>query len=217
MSLTESFKWNTNRVLAIIALVLGLGAVAGDPYGGSKVSLDLDELAWIVEAEVDHVTVDDLADRIIQGNMDYRLIDIRSDSAFGTYHLPSAENVQLSGLLSYPLQRNEQIILYSDGGIHSAQAWFLLQANGYKSTYMLLGGLDAWKSEVLFPTLPEKPTPVELAKVEKRRYVSDFFGGTPVHGDADSTQQSIAALPKLDTSERPVIVLPGKKKRKEGC
>jgi rhodanese-related sulfurtransferase len=43
-------------------------------------------------------------------------------------HIPTAELVELRDLHDYPLYHNEKIVLYSDGGIHSAQAWFLLRA-----------------------------------------------------------------------------------------
>ena len=64
---------------------------------------------------------------------------------------PAPKTFRWPTLPDYGLERNEKIILYSEGGIHSAQAWFLLKAMGYKSVYMLRGGLDDWKDLVLFP------------------------------------------------------------------
>ena len=76
----------------------------------------------------------------------------------------------------------KKIILYSDAGIHSAQAWFLLKANGYKGVYILRGGLEEWKDSILFPRLVENATPAEIAAFEKAKEISKFFGGSPQVG-----------------------------------
>ncbi|NJL28329.1 MAG: rhodanese-like domain-containing protein, partial [Thermoanaerobaculia bacterium] len=142
------------KVLAIVALALGGLAVFGDPYGGGRVSVDTQELATIVEREVDHVSPAELADWIVAQRADYRLIDLRTPAEYAEYHVPGAENAAITELADHGLARNEKIVLYSEGGIHSAQAWFLLRAKGYKGVYILLGGLEAWKDDVLFPAAP---------------------------------------------------------------
>ena len=65
--------WTLKRALAAAALLLGLFAIPGNPYRGSTVRIDTQELATIVSTEVDHVTPQELADWIIQGRTDYRL------------------------------------------------------------------------------------------------------------------------------------------------
>jgi len=216
MSEQKNRRFGLNRTLAIVALVLGLLAIFGDPYQGHVVQLDTKELATIVEGEVDHVTVQELADWIIQGSADYRLIDLRDETAFAEYHIPTAEHVPIGQLTDYPLQRNERIVLYSGGGIHSAQAWMLLQANRYRGSYMLLGGLQSWKDEVLFPALPEDATPQETAEFERTRFVAEFFGGSPRSGVVDAGEQVAVPLPKVEMSAQPVVPK-RKKKAKEGC
>ena len=205
-----------NRILVVVALVLGAIAVLGDPYQGSVVTVNTKELATIVEAKVDHVDAVELADWIIRGDTEYRLIDIRDEAAYSEYHIPTAENVPIGDLPDYPLLRNERIVLYSDGGIHSAQAWFLLKAQGFYGVYMLFGGLDAWKDEVLFPALPVDPTPEEQAHFERARFVSEQFGGTPRTGAEDDLQQAAVPLPKVEAPARAVAPTRAKKK-KEGC
>ena len=119
---------NRNTKIGLLVCLLGLiAAFAGSPYQGSRVTIDTQELADIVQREVDHVGAVELADWIIKGKADYRLIDLRTPDEYDQYHIPSAENVLLADLPTYGLERNEKIILYSEGGIHSAQAWFLLR------------------------------------------------------------------------------------------
>jgi len=209
-------KMNRNRVLVALALVLGGVALLGDPYQGSVVSIDTRELAGIVEAKVDHVDAVELADWIIRGETEYRLIDIRDPQSYAEYHIPTAENVPIGQLPDYPLLRNERIVLYSDGGIHSAQAWFLLKARGYPGAYMLFGGLDAWMDEVLFPTLPADATAGQQAEFERARFVSEYFGGTPRTGVEQAADTAAVPLPTVDATARPVTPTRTKKK-KEGC
>jgi hypothetical protein len=205
-----------NQRLALLALVLGLLAIWATPTRGSRVTIDPKDLSVIVAKEVDHVRVQDLAGWIIAGRSDFRLIDLRDQRAFAEYHIPTAENVPLASLLEYPLSRNEKVVLYSDGGIHSAQAWFLLVANGFKGAYILLGGLDEWKDQVLFPRLAEHPTPDEAARDARIREVSLHFGGVPQVGSAASATAP-PALPKVDLPAGTPVPKPATKKKKEGC
>jgi len=208
-----------NQKLGVLALALGAIALFAQPQRGPFVKLDARELALVVEKEVDHVKAPELAAWIIEGRSDYRLLDLRTAQEYATYHIPSAENVQLSGLADYPLQRNEKIVLYSEGGIHSAQAWMLLRAQGYAAVYMVLGGLEAWKDEVLFPSLPADAGPQALAQFEKTAQVAKFFGGEGRLGGDAAAPAAGAELPKLAApppSPGPAAPV-AKKKKKEGC
>ena len=208
--------WGINQKLAFLALVLGAVALLGSPSPGGAVTLNTRELADIVESEVDHITVDELADWITQGRADYRLIDVRDPESYATYHIPTAELVELRELNDYPLYHNEKIVLYSDGGIHAAQAWFLLRAEGFAGAYILLGGLDAWKDEILFPELPADATPAEVAGFERRRTVSELFGGKP-RTDGSAARPSESALPKVEPPAPIAAPHARKKHHKEGC
>jgi rhodanese-related sulfurtransferase len=210
-----SFRWTLKTRLAVLALVLGLVALLGDPYGGGTVTLNASELAALVEGEVDHVTVEELADWIIQGRNDYRLIDVRDEAAYAEYHIPTAESVQLTDLADYPLFRNEKIVLYSGGGMHSAQAWFLLRARGYDGARILFYGLEEWKERILFPALPDDATLVEHADFQRRSRMSLFFGGTPRTGEA-AVEQAAVVMPEPPAAG-PAPVVSRKRKRKEGC
>lgn len=209
---------NLQGKLALAAFAMGAIAVFGDPYGGGRVTIRTQELAAMVHDEVDHVTVQDLAAWIVQGREDYRLIDLRDPKDYDAYHIPPAENLPITGLPG-DLERNEKIVLYSDGGIHSAQAWFLLKAQGYDASYILKGGLEEWNDRILYPTLPANATPDRLAAFEKDRQVSAYFGGTP----RSATTEAAAALAPTAAPARPQApaapkgAAPVKKKKKEGC
>ncbi len=211
-------QWTVNRILAAIVGALGfLAVLAGNPYRGSAVEVNAKELSEIVQKEVDHVSCEELAGWIIQGKSDYRLVDLRNEKDYADYHIPTAENVAITALNDGSLARNERIVLYSDGGIHSAQAWFLLKANQFKGVYILFGGLEEWKDRILFPRLADNATPAEIAAFEKTKLVSKFFGGSPQVGGAAASAAPTLAMPKLQMPGGvQTKAAPGKKK-KEGC
>jgi rhodanese-related sulfurtransferase len=224
----KGMHWTLKRALAATALLLGVVAIAGNPYRGSTVRIDTQELATIVNDEVDHVTPQELADWIIQGRTDYRLIDLRNEKDFADYHVPTAENVPVARLPQYGLGRDEKIVLYSEGGIHSAQAWFLLKAQRYPGAYILLGGLEAWKEEVLYPVAPAGATPQEHATFERAAQVARFFGGGPRAAAAAADSGGLMAVPAIPAAPGVKIALPrppaagaparpAAKKKKEGC
>ena len=211
-------NWSANQKLAAIVGILGFFALfAGDPYQGSTATIDTRELGVLVQKEVDHVSPVELAEWIIQGRSDFRLLDLRASEEYAAYHIPTAENVSLAGLSEYPVERNEKIILYSDGGIHSAQAWFFLKAEKYPGVYILSGGLEEWKDAVLFPSLAENAGPAERAAFEKMNEVSKFFGGTAQTGSSQEKISPQVAMPKLDMPSTTAAPGMAKKKKKEGC
>jgi rhodanese-related sulfurtransferase len=208
-----------NQKLAVAALLLGALALFSQPHRGPFVKLDARELALVVEQEVDHVTPAELAAWIVEGRADYRLLDLRSAAEYAAYRIPTAENVPLSALAEYPLLRNERVVLYSEGGIHAAQGWLLLRAQGYSGVYTVLGGLDGWKDEVLFPSLPEGADAQERARFERAASLAQFFGGQArLVGDAAAPAAAVewprlTAPPPTPGPATPV----GKRKKKEGC
>ena len=214
-----------NQKLACAALLLGVAALFASPYPGSKVTLDAKELSLIVGSEADHVEARELAAWIIEGRGDYRLVDLRTPGEFDRYHIPTAQNIPMSVLTDAGLGRQEKLVLYSEGGIHSAQAWMLLRAQGYTAVYMLKGGLDEWNDQVVFPVVADNPTPDQRARDERLRSISVFFGGQPRSAAATAGAAASVAAPAAMPAAPNVVAPPSPtgaakppaKKKKEGC
>lgn len=217
------FEWTLRRSLAAAALALGALAMAGNPVRGHVVTLDTKELAAIVGGEVDHVSPAELADWIVRGAPDYRLVDLRPEAEFAAYHIPTAENVPITQLPDWGLARNEKVVLYSEGGIHSAQAWMLMRAQGYKGVYMLRDGLEGWKEQVVFPVAPANPDAREAARFERAAQLARFFGGQPrAAGAADAGAPALTIAPPAAPGASPATPArkggpPAARKKKEGC
>lgn len=221
--MSRQMQWTTNRALAAAALALGALAMAGQPMRGHVVTIDTQELAAIVGANVDRVRPVELADRIVQGASDYRLIDLRDAAAFTQYHIPTSENIPLTALPDAALTRNEKIILYADDNVRGAQAWMLLRAQGFTGVRTLQGGLAAWKDEVVFPVAPATPNAESDAQFARALQVAQFFGGRGRAASGnDAAPAMLIAAPAAPTATTagPAATkgapAPAKKK-KEGC
>jgi len=211
-----------NERLALLAVGLGAAAVFSDVHLGRRLTVHEKEFVTRVERAEDHVGAAELAAWIIEGRNDYRLLDLRAPAAYADYHIPTAENLPLASLDEQELLPTEKVVLYSDGGIHASQAMMLLWARGRRNVYTLLGGLDAWKDEVLFPVAPASPTAADQAAFERSIHVARFFGGQP---RAAAPAGASGELLVLAAPEMPKVAPPPpatgaatpRRKKKEGC
>ncbi len=209
---------STNQRLALLAFVLGLVAIAATPTLGPRVTIDSREMAQLMQKGVDRVDVRTLADWVIQSRADVRVIDIRDPAAFAAGpRVPSAENIPVASLADAGLGRDERIVLVSDDEAKAAQAWFLLQAEGYRGVAVVRGGLRAWQEEVVFPRVDGLDA-AQRAKVEA---VSAHFGGTPRTGSSAGAVEAAVPPPVAQAVAPPLppagAKKPGPAKKREGC
>jgi rhodanese-related sulfurtransferase len=171
-----------NVKLGLLAAALAsLALVAGKSHESRGVTIDPKQLSFVIQNELDHVTAAELADWIMQQRNDFRTIDLRDAQAFNEYHIPGAINLSMPALVGTNLDKHQAIVLYSEGGVHSAQALFLLWAQGYTKAYMLKGGLAEWNDTVLHPEItlsPGSKAAADSLRAVRRR--SEYFGGTAV-------------------------------------
>ena len=176
------------RALAAVAVIGGvLAVVAGSPARPTRGSVDVTELARIVEHEEDHVTAVELARWIRDDKPRLRVLDIRADSEFADFHIPGATRVPFAEIARMPLDSAATYVLYSEGGTHAAQGWFLLRARGVKNVFFLRGGLYEWLEQVMNPHVPST-TP--QAQRDSIRALTLWFGGKMTVVDSASTVPS---------------------------
>jgi rhodanese-related sulfurtransferase len=191
------------RALAVLAASCAVLALA---LGSSKPStprLDVVQLAGDIEHETDHVSATQLAEWIRARKPGLKVIDVRSDSAFNDFHIPSAERVALSALTTLKPAAGETIVLYSDGGAHAAQAWVLLRSLGHQQVFFLRGGLLDWMDDVMNPVLPERSGNAAADSVtEHHSALSKYFGGVPRTGAVPLPQQQDAGAVIARTKRR---------------
>ena len=171
----------THRALAGIAAALALlAAVAGTSRTSGSGHVDAASLARQIEHEDDHITAVELAQWIKDRKPGLRVLDIRLDSAFEAFHIPSAERVPLNELATMKPKGGETLVLYSEGGAHAAQGWVLLRSLGFRQVYFLRGGLLDWMDDVMSPVLPENSGNASADSARARAAaLSRYFGGVP--------------------------------------
>ncbi len=216
MMLKKFAEYPPRKRVGLLAILLGLfAAFIGDPTGGVNKRVNLKELAMLASTDNDKINVKDLAQWIIDGKYDYRLIDLRKPEEYEKYNIPTSECIPVSKLMQSDLMRNEKIILYDNDEFTAAQGWFILKANDYKGVYVLEGGLKCWKDQILFPKLNANASPEEKLEFKKMAEISKFFGGQPQTGTTVTTKQ--VEMPKLKAPVKIKLKKTRHKRKREGC
>lgn len=214
-------KLTLAQKLALVAFILGIIALfIGNPYDENKISVNVKELSLSTLKDQDKINVMTLADWLIKEKGDFTLVDLRSEKDYNEYNIPTSINIPIENLLNSDLMRNQKIIVYGNDDITSAQAWFILKSANYKAVYILNGGLNAWKNEILFPKLDVNATAAQKADFEKVKQVSLYFGGNPqiISGGTTTVVNQQIKTPTTPKISSPVSTgKPAAKKKKEGC
>ena len=108
-----------------------------------------------------------------------RVIDVRSAAEFRIFHLPGAEHIPLDALAEARFGPDETLVLYSETGIHGAQAWVFLRALGHRRVVFLRNGLHEWLDDVMSPAIAADAPDDALAAFTEIAELSRWFGGTP--------------------------------------
>jgi rhodanese-related sulfurtransferase len=145
---------SARAIIAGIAALMAVGAAfAGSPEPRAGSRANIRALADEIEHESDHVTALELAEWIRQRRPDLRVIDVRTDSEYTAYHIPTAERMPLTALAEMRFDSRSTVVLYSEGGAHAAQGWVLLRSAGAHNVYFLRGGILDWMDDVLNPVV----------------------------------------------------------------
>ncbi|HLJ50550.1 MAG TPA: rhodanese-like domain-containing protein [Bryobacteraceae bacterium] len=165
-----------HATLAMAAVTLGCAAAIAElrPTEAQPASL-----AAEIESETDHISALELGERLRRGDRNLLVLDLRTEREFQEFHIAGAKQAALRELAQEGLPQTSDIVLYSEGGGHAAQAWVLLRLRGYRRVYFLREGLYEWVSRVYEPRLASDATPEERAEFEKAAPLSRYFGGTP--------------------------------------
>ena len=178
------------------ALAGGLAALVGSPSRRSLGSINVADLAQVVANQEDHITAVELADWLRARRPRLRVIDVRSAAEFRAYHIPGAEHVPLDRLAMTRFTADETLVLYSELGVHGAQAWVFLRALGNRRVFFLRNGLHVWLDDVMSPTIAADAPAEARARFTRVAELSRWFGGTP------RTISSAAALQDAPVTRR---------------
>ena len=201
--------------------------VLGD--NGSSPELTPEGLLLEIIDDRRFVSVDEVADWIINQDPSVTLVDVRSQDEFDHFSLPGAVNVPLSDLLAESAETQldcdrRSLIFFSTGSIVAEQAWMLYRRKGCLNNYVMEGGLNAWGDKIIQPEKPAETASSEEWDLYNFRIAArKYFLGASTELEPEPYVEP--AKPKAATTAAPakkeVKVKPKKKlpvfEEEEGC
>lgn len=128
------------------------------------------------------LTVDHIAERIIEGDPSILLVDVRSVDMYDEYHIPGSINIPLAEVLNDSLNtvlklKNKDIVFYSNSTLSADQAWILCRRNKMENHYVMIGGLNVWFEDIMSPKAPQDTEGSDaIALYQFRKGASVYFG-----------------------------------------
>ncbi|MCD6555614.1 MAG: rhodanese-like domain-containing protein [Bacteroidales bacterium] len=202
--------------MAFVLIGLALLLVLLPEKHASK-QLKPEQLLQEINDNTRYMSTDEVAEKLIYGDVYLQLIDVRSADNFQKFHLKGAVNIPLDSILNKDEKGNYEYedilnqdvktnVFYSNGTVYANQAWILLRRLNFKNNYVMKGGLNRWIETVI---QPQRPLPTasqeEFYLYNFRRAASMFFGGG-----------SVSSVPAEDNTPAPIIKKKGGKKEEEG-
>jgi len=129
-----------------------------------------------VDQAADHIEPEELADRMMSGEPDLLVVDVRSPREYASFHLKGAVNVPLEELAAYlaAYKNSGLIVLYSNGMTHPAQARDSLARLGFNNVYFLTDGMTGFSQRCLKPVSLRR-APVSRETAEKVKGWREYF------------------------------------------
>lgn len=171
--------------LAILMLLLAAGLLLV-PKRHNYQQIKPENLMRDITQTARFVTTDQVAKRIIEGDPTLELIDIRPAKDFEAFSLTNAINIPIDSLLSpdyldYLGIEDMNVVFYGNDDIMADQAWVIAKRMGYKSIYVMEGGLNCWIKTIIRPVEPEESAPLEdFDLYQFRKGASAYFTGAKV-------------------------------------
>lgn len=192
-------------ILSIVLVSMGLVAAMLPQKKNSSLELDAKQLLNEIQLKNHIISIDEMANALINNDPEYQLIDLRTEEEYKQYNLPGSINIPFAKLFDeewapYIDQIARKNVFYSNGTTLSSQAWMLTRQRGFKNNYILNGGLNNWYATIIEPAEPASTSGDEAINDFRARLgAKQFFTGEGAASAASSV-----------TAKKPV---PRKKKK----
>lgn len=169
------------KFLAIILVLLAAGLVLLPKYEKHE-GINPEILLGNAVSSERYISTDELAEKIINQDPSFLLIDVRSEESYAKYSIPNSINIPLAKLLdedseSYLNQDEFDVVLFSNDNFYANQAWLLCNRLEFKNIRVLNGGINTWFNTIINPTKPtENQAAVDFELYSFRKAASMYFG-----------------------------------------
>jgi rhodanese-related sulfurtransferase len=210
-----SFRY---QILAMIFIVLAGGLVLLPKYQKHE-GIKSEMLLSNAISPERYISTDQIANKIINQEPSFILIDVRDADSYKKYSLPNAVNIPLAKLLNeeslpYLNQSQFDVVFFSNDNFYADQAWVLCRRLGFKNLRVLNGGLNKWFTTIINPEIPNEDMPEEAFALYSTRKASSMYFGVE-YPDQVMTEDLNANKP----APKQVITVQKKKKKptEGGC
>ena len=191
------------KSILLIAAAVILAACGQPPEPGSGVTFT--DVAQAAARQEDRVSVEQLAEWLIEGRRDFVLIDVRSQDEYAKGRISEARNIPLAELVTSEsianLPTDRKVVVYSNGSENAAKASTLLRLAGLDAQ-LVTGGYNAWHERILNPDISAEELDGESPQVSAQRAYSCYFVGDRGEGAAERGDERPFEPPVFDREEQ---------------
>jgi len=172
-------------------LVLGIGTL----FITKKIEpnqIDPQQLLAELTQPTRYVTTDQVAKMIIKKDPSLMLMDVRSEEEYKNYSLQGAISFPIDSLMSknyltYLGIPGTRVVFFSNDDIKADQTWVLAKRLGFKSIYVLKGGLNSWMETIINPVEPGENEPYTAYETYTfRKGAQLYFTGAKAENEGSS-------------------------------
>ena len=196
---------NRNYIfLTILMIILATGTWFLNKPSEYK-QIKPEDLLWELIQPTRYVNTDQVAKMIIQNDPSLEIIDVRSQAEYNEFSLPNAINIPLDSIISssnllYFGIHGVNVVFVSNDDITADQAWVISKRLGYKSTYVMKGGLNCWIETIIQPQQPPETAPAKDFELYAfRKGAQLYFTGATVE-TTPVNQEKVVVQRKKKTS-----------------
>ena len=190
------------NTILMIAMTAMLAACGRAPEPGDRVSFM--DVAQAAARQEDRVSVEELAEWLVEERKDFVLIDVRSHDDYMKAKIHEARNIPLAELVSSEsidaLPRDRKVVVYSNGSENAAKAATMLRLAGLDA-HLVTGGYTAWHARILNPDIPAEELDGESLQVSAQRAYACYFAGDRGEGAAQRGEEAKPFVPPVFTEE----------------
>lgn len=196
---------NRNYIfLTLLMFILALGTLVIKKTSEPK-QIEPQQLLYELVQPTRYVSTDQVAKMIISNDPSLEIIDVRSPEEFQNFSLPRAINVPIYSLMNknnllYLGIPGTKVVFVSNDDIKADQSWVLTKRLGFKSIYVMRGGLNRWMETIIEPQEPaEDASQTAFETYSFRKGAQLYFTGAKAE-NAETPKMKVEVQRRKKTS-----------------
>jgi rhodanese-related sulfurtransferase len=194
----------TRLFISTLLIVAAVSLVACIEPSESIARASFVDVAQSAARQDDRVSVEELAEWLIEDRKDFLLIDVRAADDYRKGQIGDAQNIPLAELVTSEtlksLPTDRKIVVYSNGSENAAKATVMLRLAGFDA-HLVTGGFNAWHQRILNPDIAAQALDGESPQVSAQRAYSCYFVGEREDGAAQQSENDKPFVPPVFTEE----------------